>query len=67
MDLSTQNSTFGLGEDEVDNQPTYDMPTDLDVWVDSIGKKKGRIFGLGSLSKTLIPSSNQQTNIPANS
>jgi outer membrane murein-binding lipoprotein Lpp len=67
MDLSTQNTTFGLGEDEVDSQPTYEMPTDLDIWVDSVGRKKGRIFGLGSYSKTLIPSSNQQTNTHANS
>jgi len=68
MDLSTQNTTFGLGEDEVDSQPTYyEMPTDLDIWVDSVGRKKGRIFGLGSYSKTLIPTSNQQTNTHANS
>jgi len=43
------------------------MPTDLDIWIDSVGRKKGRIFGLGSISKTLIPSSNQQTNTHANS
>jgi len=40
-DLSTQNSAFGLGEDEVDCQQTYYMPTDLDIWVDSVGRKKG--------------------------
>ena len=67
MDLSTQNSTFGLGQDEVDSQPTYDMPVDLDICVESIGRKKGRIFCLGSISKTLNPSSNQQTNKHANS
>ncbi|KAK2353408.1 hypothetical protein QL285_091031 [Trifolium repens] len=39
-----------------DNQRSVEMPPDLDIWVDSVGKKKGRIFGLGSVSKTLATS-----------
>lgn len=43
-----------------DSQPSIDMPSDLDIWVDSVGKKKGKIFGLGSISKlTLITFSSQ--------
>jgi septal ring factor EnvC (AmiA/AmiB activator) len=37
------------------------MPPDMDIWVDTVGKKKMRVFGLGSLSKSLISSSNQST------
>ncbi|KAK2406686.1 hypothetical protein QL285_042388 [Trifolium repens] len=39
-----------------DNQRSVEIPSDLDIWVDSVGKKKGRIFGLGSVSKTLATS-----------
>jgi hypothetical protein len=39
-----------------DNQRSVEIPSDLDIWVDSVGKKKGRIFGLGSASKTLATS-----------
>nr|XP_027187534.1 uncharacterized protein LOC101504872 [Cicer arietinum]XP_027187535.1 uncharacterized protein LOC101504872 [Cicer arietinum] len=55
IELSFEASTFVSGEDEVDNQPTKDMPSDIDIWVDVVGRKKGRIFGLGSISKTLNP------------
>lgn len=36
-----------------------EMPPDLDIWVDSFGNKNGRIFGLGTVSKTLVPLSTQ--------
>lgn len=29
------------------------------MWVDAIGKKKGKVFGLGSMGKILVTSSNQ--------
>lgn len=32
---------------------------DLDIWVKSFGKKKWRVFGLGTIAKTLIPLSIQ--------
>ncbi|KAK2375831.1 hypothetical protein QL285_076695 [Trifolium repens] len=58
QEISSQN-TFVSGEDEVNSQPN--MPPDMDIWVDTVGKKKMRVFGLGSLSKSLISSSNQST------
>ncbi|GAU46537.1 hypothetical protein TSUD_350720, partial [Trifolium subterraneum] len=39
-----------------DNQPSTDMPSELDIWVDSVGVKKGRVFGLGSVNKKLVTS-----------
>ncbi|KAK2406684.1 hypothetical protein QL285_042387 [Trifolium repens] len=39
-----------------DNQPSIDMPSELDIWVDSVGVKKGRVFGLGSATKKLVTS-----------
>jgi hypothetical protein len=39
-----------------DNQPSIDMPSELDIWVDSVGVKKGRVFGLGSVTKKLVTS-----------
>ncbi|CAK8539017.1 unnamed protein product [Lathyrus sativus] len=56
--ISSENSTVP-GEDEVDSQPTVEMPSDLDIWVESFGRKKGRVFGLGTIAKTLVPSSTQ--------
>lgn len=53
LELSSQ---FDSGENSGDNQQTIEMPSDLDIWVDSIGQKKGRVFGLGSVTKTLVPS-----------
>jgi len=56
------------GEDVADSQPSKDhMPSDFDVWVDSVGKKKGRIFGLGSIGKTLFTSSSPPMKLSANS
>ncbi|CAI8607789.1 unnamed protein product [Vicia faba] len=49
-------SKFDSGENSGDNQQSIEMPSDLDIWVDSIGHKKGRVFGLGSVNKTLVPS-----------
>jgi hypothetical protein len=37
------------------------MPPDMDIWVDTDWNKKARVFGIGSLSKILISSSNQPT------
>lgn len=42
-----------MGEDEVNSQP--DMPQDLDLWADTVGKKKG--------SRTLLTSSSQPKNL----
>lgn len=53
LELSSQ---FDSGENSGDNQQSIEMPCDLDIWVDSIGHKKGRVFGLGSVTKTLVPS-----------
>nr|XP_027186999.1 uncharacterized protein LOC113784914 [Cicer arietinum] len=55
IELSSEASTFVPGEDEADSQPTKVMPSDIDIWVDVVGRKKGRIFGLGSIAKTLNP------------
>ncbi|XP_058749150.1 uncharacterized protein LOC131622120 [Vicia villosa] len=54
LEISSQNPTIP-GEDEANSQPTNEMPPDLDIWVESVGKKKGnRVFGLGTASKTLV-------------
>ncbi|RDX87334.1 hypothetical protein CR513_31204, partial [Mucuna pruriens] len=68
LELSSQGSTCTLGEDGADSRTSMDhMPSDLDIWVHSVGKKKGRIFGLGSIGKTLFTSSRQPTKLSANS
>jgi len=51
---SELSSKFVSGENRGDNQRSTKMPSDLDIWVDSVGKKKGRVFGLGSVNKTFI-------------
>lgn len=56
-------SKFDLGENSGENHQSIEMPSDLDIWVDSIGQKKGRVFGLGSVNKTLVPS----VRLPGNS
>ncbi|XP_058774384.1 uncharacterized protein LOC131648665 [Vicia villosa] len=54
LEISSQNPTIP-GEDGADSQPTNEMPPDLDIWVESVGKKKrNRVFGLGTASKTLV-------------
>ncbi|XP_058743807.1 uncharacterized protein LOC131616488 isoform X2 [Vicia villosa] len=55
-------SKFVSEENGGDNQRSREIPSDLDIWVDSVGKKKGRVFGLGSLSKTLVTSVKLPTN-----
>ncbi|KAJ1406625.1 putative transposase, Ptta/En/Spm, plant [Sesbania bispinosa] len=47
-ELSSQNSE-NIGDGS--QQPI--MPSDIDIWIDSVGEKKGRIFGFGSLSKSV--------------
>nr|KYP46671.1 hypothetical protein KK1_031697 [Cajanus cajan] len=68
LELSSQSSTFNSGEDGVDSQQSIDhMPLDFDISVASVGKKKRRIFGLGSIDKTLFTSSSQPIKLSANS
>ncbi|KAJ1382906.1 hypothetical protein SESBI_43815 [Sesbania bispinosa] len=57
-ELSSQNSE-NIGDGS--QQPI--MPSDIDIWIDSVGEKKGRIFGFGSLSKSLMASSNKTTRL----
>ncbi|TKY47955.1 golgin subfamily A member 5 [Spatholobus suberectus] len=56
-------SLFALeenGEDRANSQPSMDhMPSNLDICADTMGTKEGRIFGLGSVGKTLTTSSSQ--------
>lgn len=71
-ELSSKSSKFTSGEggtdSQADSQPSMNhMPSDFDIWADSVGKKKGRIFGLGSIAKTLFTSSSQPTKLSANS
>lgn len=63
-ELYSQSSTFAPGEDEVDSRPSVDMPFDLDIWVNTVGKKRGKkiSFALGPVSKTLILTSLKLTN-----
>ncbi|XP_020239139.1 uncharacterized protein LOC109818146 [Cajanus cajan] len=59
IEISSQNSR----DDGADSQSSMDhMPSDLDIWVDVVGKKKGRIPGLGSVGRTLITSSRFSSN-----
>ncbi|QCE11961.1 putative transposase [Vigna unguiculata] len=68
FELSSMSSKVISGEDIADSQPSKDqMPSDFDVWVDSVGKKKGRIFGLGSVGNALFTSSSQPLKLSANS
>ncbi|XP_058780793.1 uncharacterized protein LOC131654885 [Vicia villosa] len=53
LEISSRNLTIP-GEDGADSQLTIEMPPDLDIWVESVGKKKGRVFGLGTASNTLV-------------
>ncbi|XP_058784329.1 uncharacterized protein LOC131659110 [Vicia villosa] len=67
LEISSQNPTIP-GEDEADSQPTIEMPPDLDIWVESVGKKKGsRVFGLGTASKTLVPVSKKPSSLSSDS
>ncbi|KAG2404626.1 hypothetical protein LR48_Vigan404s002600 [Vigna angularis] len=68
FELSSMSSKVISGEEVADSQPTKDqMPSDFDVWVDSVGKKKGRIFGLGTVGNALFTSSSQPLKLSANS
>ncbi|XP_058733498.1 uncharacterized protein LOC131605120, partial [Vicia villosa] len=66
LEISSQNPTIP-GEDEADSQPTIEMPLDLDIWVESVGKKKGRVFGLGTASKTLVSVSKKPSSLSSDS
>ncbi|XP_058725098.1 uncharacterized protein LOC131596459 [Vicia villosa] len=66
LEISSQNPTIP-GEDEVDSQPTIKMTRDLDIWVESVGKKKGRVFGLRTVSKTLVSVSKKPSSLSSNS
>ncbi|RHN39594.1 hypothetical protein MtrunA17_Chr8g0345511 [Medicago truncatula] len=56
-------SKFVSRENGGNNQRSIEMPSDLDIWVDSVGKKKARFFGLGSANKTMVTS----VKVPVNS
>lgn len=43
------------------------MPPDLNIWVKSVGKKKGKVVDLGSVSKILVSLSIQPTSHSTNS
>ncbi|RDX85370.1 hypothetical protein CR513_33452, partial [Mucuna pruriens] len=61
-ELSSQNSIFSLGKDGANNQPFIDhMPFDFDIWVNTIGKKKGRTSERGFVERTLIMSLSQSS------
>ncbi|CAI8619905.1 unnamed protein product [Vicia faba] len=62
LEISSQNPTI-LGEDEAGSQPTIKIPPDLE----SVGKKKGRVFGLEIVSKTLISVSNKPSSVSSDS
>ncbi|XP_058734501.1 uncharacterized protein LOC131606265 [Vicia villosa] len=67
LEISSQNPTIP-GEDEADSQPTNEIPPDLDIWVESVGKKKGnRVFGLGTASKTLVSVSKKPSSLSSDS
>ncbi|XP_058784582.1 uncharacterized protein LOC131659407 [Vicia villosa] len=67
LEISSQNPTIP-GEDEADSQPTNEMPPDLDIWAESVGKKKGnRVFGLGTASKTLVFVSKKHSSLSSDS
>jgi len=61
LEISSQIQSSVSGEDNGDSNS---MPPDIDIWVEAVGgMKKGRIFGLGSISKTVVASSSQLTNV----
>ena len=66
MEISSQIPT-NPEEDEADSQPTIRISPDLDIWVESVGKKKGRLFGLGTASKTLVSLSNKSSSVSSDS
>ncbi|RDX89433.1 hypothetical protein CR513_28837, partial [Mucuna pruriens] len=61
FELSSQNSTFASGKYEANHsQPSTDhMPSNFDIRVNVVRKKKGRISKLGFVRRTLILSSIQ--------
>ncbi|CAI8607931.1 unnamed protein product [Vicia faba] len=62
LEISSQNPTIPR-EDEADSQSTIEIPLDLDIWIESVGKNKGRIFSLGTVSKTLVSLSNKSSSV----
>ncbi|CAI8599643.1 unnamed protein product [Vicia faba] len=58
LEISSQNLTIS-GEEEVDSQSTIGIPSDLDIWVESVKKKKNGLFGLETVYKTLVSLSNK--------
>ncbi|KAL5080892.1 hypothetical protein RYX36_009313 [Vicia faba] len=66
LEISSQNPTIPK-EDEVDSQPTIGIPPDLDIWVKFVGKKKRRVFSLGTISKTLVSLSNKPSSVSSDS
>jgi len=44
-------------------QSIHEYPSDWDIWIDSVGKKRGRIFGLGFMGRMFISTSSQQLHL----
>lgn len=53
-------------ENEANTQPTKDMTSNLNIWLDKVGWKKGKMFGLSSISNILIASLSKPTMFYAN-
>ena len=53
IDLHMENARDG-------EQSIHEYPSDWDIWIDSVGKKNGRVFGLGYVGRIFISTSSQQ-------
>ncbi|QCD88608.1 somatic embryogenesis receptor kinase 1 [Vigna unguiculata] len=56
-ELTSQGNMENASDGE---QSIHENPSDWDIWIDSVGKKKGRVFGLGSVGRMFISTSSQQ-------
>ena len=56
-ELTSQSNMENANDGE---QSIHENPSDWDIWIDSVGKKKGRVFGLGSVGRMFISTSSQQ-------
>ncbi|KAL5074331.1 hypothetical protein RYX36_013315, partial [Vicia faba] len=66
LEISSQNLTISE-EREVDSQSTIEIPPDLDIWVESVKKKKEGLSGLETVYKTLVSLSNKLSSISSDS
>jgi len=42
-------------------QSIHQIPSDWDIWIDAVGKKRGKVFGLGSVGRMFVSSSSQES------